>query len=66
MMRVGESVKNAQKPPDVISECSLMGRSPPLTISYYVPENQVINFTPIHDLVVKVVMAGYYILPKEW
>ena len=36
-----------------------MGRSPPLAISYYVPENQVINFTPIHDLVVKVVMAGY-------
>ena len=43
----------------------IMGRSPPLAISYYVPENQVINFTPIHDLVVKVVMAGYYI-PKEW
>ena len=41
----------------------LMGRSPPLAISYYVPENQVINFTPIHDLVVKVVMAGYY--PKN-
>ena len=43
----------------------IMDRSPPLAISYYVPENQVINFTPIHDLVVKVVMAGYYI-PKEW
>ena len=42
-----------------------MGRSPPLAISYYVPENQVINFTPIHDLVVKVVMAGYYILTTQ-